>query len=139
MDGIDDGSGVLDADSLADTVLSVDPSGVDEPNIGLVLLDLLLKHFCIDIWMSDQEGLTETSREGRGDSVLTGNNSGHLGSVATDEVVHSLGAVKLGDWRKDTVCIRGQEDDVLWMTSDCRDLSVRNELKWVSASGVLSN
>ena len=36
MDGIDDGTGLRQTHSVADTVLATNPTGVDEPDLGMV-------------------------------------------------------------------------------------------------------
>lgn len=106
MNCVDDGSGVLDGDSLTsdksyrtDSIFSVDPASVEQPDISVVLLDFLLQQLCIESWVARQEGLTEASRKCCRGFVVPGNNSCHVGCVAADEVVHRLCGIEFRDWR----------------------------------------
>jgi hypothetical protein len=89
--------------------------------------------------VKSQERLSKAAGEcslGLGDTVL---GTSHLGSVTRDEVEHGLGAVKLGDWRKDTASIASEEDDVAGHAGrQARNLSVADVLDGVGTSCVLS-
>jgi hypothetical protein len=115
-----------------------DPSSVEEPCIGVVFLDLLCEHLGIAHGVKGKEGLCETRRKGGlrlGDALLS---TSHLGSVARDEMVHSLLGAELGDGWQDTTCIAGEEDNVLGvLVGDARNLGVLNVLDGVCAASVL--
>lgn len=139
MDGVQDGAGVLEWAALAasgDT--GTDPSGVEQPGVGLVSLDLLGEHLGVAHWVEGKEGLGEAGREGGlwlGDTLL---GSGHLGGVSGDEVEHGLSGVELGDWWENTTSVAGEENNVLWVSvRNTRNLSVVDVLNWVGTTGVL--
>lgn len=44
-----------------DSILAVDPAGVQQPDIGIVLLDLLLQQLGVEGWVARQKGLSEAS------------------------------------------------------------------------------
>lgn len=139
MDGVEDSTGVLEWAALAalgDT--GTNPSSVEEPGVGLMSLDLLGEHLCVAHWVKSQEWLSEAGREGGlwlGDTFL---GSGHLGSVARDEVEHGLGGVELGDWWENTASVASEENDVLWVSvRNTWNLGVVDVLNWVGATGVL--
>ena len=121
---------------LSSSVLSVNPTGVDHPDVTVVLLDLFGQHFSVETWVSDQERLSVASRENW--FRLNDSNFGtsHLTGVTGNEVVHGLLTVELGHWWEHSVSITSQEDDVLWVSSDRWDLGVWNEFDWVGHSGV---
>lgn len=112
-------------------VLAIDPSSVQQPNIRLVLVDLLLQQFGVQGGVSCKEDFSETSRESGRGGVIPGNDSCHVGGVTADKVIHSLGGVELGNWRKYSVSITSQKDDVLGVASDCRELRSWNVFQWV--------
>lgn len=60
-------------------------------------------------------------------------------SVAADEVVHGLGQVQLAHGWKNTKCITGEKDDVLWMGTNAWDLSIGDVLYWICSTSVLYN
>lgn len=139
MDGVQDGAGVLEWAALAasgDT--GTDPSGVEQPGVGLVSLDLLSEHLGVAHWVESKEGLGEAGREGglRLSDTLLG--SGHLGGVSGDEVEHGLGGVELGNWWENTASVAGEENDVLWVSvRNTRNLGIVDVLNWVGTTGVL--
>jgi len=78
-----------------------------------VLLNLFREHLGVAHGVESEERLREARREGSlglGDTLL---GTGHLGSVTGDEVVHGLLGAELGDGRKDTAGVAGEEDNVL--------------------------
>ena len=84
-----------------------------------------------------KESLSETGRECGcwfGNSVFS---SSDLGSVSTDEMIHSLIEGQFGHWWEDSIGVTSQENNVLWVTTYSRDLHILNMLKWIAASGVL--
>lgn len=140
VDGVEDGTSVLERAALAALgVAGTDPTGIEEPGVGLVLLNLLGQHLGVLHGVKSQERLGEAGGEGRlglGDTVLS---TGHLGGVSRDEVEHGLGAVELGDRRQNTTGIAGQQDDVARVAlGQAGDLGVGDVLDGVGASGVLS-
>jgi hypothetical protein len=61
VDGVEDGTGVLERATLAASGgTGTDPTGVEEPGVGLVLLDLLGEHGGVAHGVESQEGLGET-------------------------------------------------------------------------------
>ena len=115
------------------------PTGVEEPGVGAVLLDLLREHLGVAHWVESKEGLGKARREGSlglGNTLLR---TSHLGGVTGDEVVHGLLGVELGDRRKDTAGVASEEDDVLGVAIRLAgDLGVLNVLDGVGAASVLS-
>jgi len=113
VDGVEDGTSVLERATLAASGgTGTNPTGVEEPGVGLVLLDLLGEHGGVAHGVESQEGLSEARGEGGlrlGDTLL---GTGHLGSVTRDEVEHGLLGGELGDRRKDTTSVAGEENDV---------------------------
>jgi hypothetical protein len=139
VDGVEDGAGEAQAASLAASGGSgTDPAGVEEPGVGVVLLDLLGEHLGVAHGVQGEEGLGEAGGEGGlglGDTLL---GTGHLGSVSGDEVVHGLRGVQLGDRGKDTAGVAGEEDNVLGvLVGNAGNLGVLNVLDRVGAAGVL--
>ena len=139
MDGVEDGAGVLEGAALAALgVAGTDPAGVEEPGVGVVLLDLVGEHAGVAHGVEGEEGLAEAGGEGGlglGDTVL---GTGHLGGVAGDEVEHGLATVELGDGGKDTAGVAGEEDDVGGvLLGDAGNLGVGDELDGVGTPRVL--
>ena len=60
-------------------------------------------------------------------------------SVATDEVVHSLGQAQLAHRWKNAKRITGEKDHILWMGTDTWDLSVGDVLYRICCPSVLCN
>lgn len=118
---------------------STDPAGVEQPSVGIVLLDLLRKHLGVAHRVQSQEGLGEARGEGglRLRHSLLG--TSHLRGVTRDEVIHGLLLAKLGDRGQDTASIAGEQHNVLGvLVGDAGDLCVLNVLDGVCATGVLS-
>lgn len=139
VDGVENGTSVLERATLAaGGGAGSDPTGVEEPCVGLVLLDLLGQHLCVAHGVEGKEGLSEARGEGGlglGDTVF---GAGHLGGVTGDEVEHGLLGVELGDWWENTTSITGEEDDVSGVAGgDARNLGILNVLNGVSATSVL--
>jgi len=140
VDGVEDGTRVLERAALASLgEAGADPTGVEQPGVGVMLLDLVGEHLGIAHGVKGQEGLSEAGREGRLRLENTVLSAGHLGGVARDEVEHGLCAVELGDWGQDATGIAGEEDDVLGVAiADAGDLGVVDVLNGVGAASVLS-
>ena len=65
VDGVEDGTGVLQRATLAASGgASTDPAGVQQPSVGLVLLDLVSEHLGVAHGVQSQERLSEARREG---------------------------------------------------------------------------
>lgn len=113
VDGVQDGTRVLERATLATSgSAGTDPAGVEQPGVDLVILDLFREHLSVAHGVESKEGLGEAGGEGGlglRDSVF---GTGHLRGVTTDEVEHGLLGSELGDGRKDTTGIAGEEDDV---------------------------
>lgn len=140
VDGVEDGASVLEWATLAaGGSTSTDPASVEQPGIGIVLLDLLRQHPRVAHGVKSQEGLSEARGEGGLGLSHTLLGTGHLGGITRDEVVHGLLGSELGDGRQDTTGVAGEEDDVLGvLAADARNLGVLNVLDGVSATSVLS-
>ena len=139
MDGVQDGTGVLQRATLATGgSASANPTGVQQPGVGLVLGDLVGQHASVAHGVEGQERLSEAGGEGGlglGHTVLS---TGHLGGVTRDEVEHRLLGSELGDGREHTTGVAGEEDDVRGMlVGDAGHLGVLNVLDGVGATGVL--
>lgn len=139
VDGVQDGTGVLERATLAASGgTGADPAGVQEPGVDLVLLDLLGQHVGVAHGVKSQEGLSEARREGSlglSDTILS---TGHLGGVTGDEVEHGLLGGELGDGGQDTAGITGEQDDVGGVVvGDAGNLGVLDVLNGVGATGVL--
>jgi hypothetical protein len=139
VDGVQDGTGVLERATLAASgSAGANPAGVQEPGVDLVLLDLLGQHAGVAHGVKSQEGLSEARREGSlglGDTVLS---TSHLGGVTGDEVEHGLLGGELGDGGQDTAGIAGEQNDVAGVVvAEAGDLGVVNVLNGVGATGVL--
>lgn len=109
VDGVQDGTSVLERATLAaGGGTGTDPTGVEQPGVGLVLLNLLSQHGSVAHGVEGQEGLGEARGEGGlglSDTVL---GTGHLGGVTRDEVEHSLLGGELGDGGQNTAGIASQ-------------------------------
>jgi hypothetical protein len=141
VDRVDDGTGVLQGTSSSTRrEASLDPTGVDEVTVGVVLGHPLLEHRSVSRRVENQEGSTVTSREdGRrlGNTIL---GTGGLGGVTGDEVVVGLGGSKLGDGGQDSESVTAQHDDVVGLpVGDTGDLGVGDVLDGVGTSGVLGD
>lgn len=139
VDGVQDGTGVLERATLAASGgTGANPAGVQEPGVDLVLLDLLGQHVGVAHGVKSQEGLSEARREGSlglSDTILS---TGHLGGVTRDEVEHGLLGGELGDGGQDTAGITGEQDDVGGVVvGDAGNLGVLDVLNGVGATGVL--
>lgn len=139
VDGVEDGAGVLEGASLAALgEAGADPAGVEQPGVGLVLLNLVGQHAGVLHGVQGQEGLGEAAGKGGLGLVDAVLGAGHLGGVARDEVEHGLGAVELGDGRQDSAGVTGQEDDVGGhVVGQAGDLCVGDVLDGVGAARVL--
>ena len=135
MDSIKDSTSVLERATLATSgSTSTNPSGVEQPGVGLVCLDLFSKHASVAHGVKSKERLSEARGEGSlglGNTVLS---TSHLGGVTGDEVEHGLLSGKLGDRGKDTTSVASQEDDVLRVAiTDAGQLGVANVVNRVGA------
>lgn len=139
VDRVEDGARVLEwAPLAAGRRAGADPAGVEEPRVGLVVLDLVRKHAGVAHGVQRKEGLAEAGREGGlglSHAVLSAR---HLGRVARDEVEHGLAAVELRDGGEDAARVAGEEDDVGGVAvGDAGDLGVGDVLDGVGATSVL--
>lgn len=139
VDSIEDGASILQGASSATLgKTGTDPTSVEQPGVGLVLLNLVGKHPGVLHGMEGQEGLGEAAGESslRLSDTIFG--TCHLRGVAGDEMEHSLGTVELGNWRQDTASIASEENDVGGhVLGQARNLGVGNVLDRVCATGVL--
>ena len=136
MDRINDGARVLERNALALAEGTSTPSSVDQPGISFVLTHLFSQHGGVFGWMPNQKGLAKASREGSNGFLDTVLSSRNLGSVAGDEVVHDLAFRQLGHRRQHSKSITREQDNVLGVTTDARDLCIRDVLDRVGATSV---
>ena len=137
VDPVDNGPRVGQRESASDTVGTSRPTGVHQPDPGLVALDLLTHQFGIPAWVQRQKRRSEAGREGGtgfGDPHF---GPRHLGGVAADEMVHGLVRIQAADGRKYAEGVAGQEDDVSRMPDLARDHRVGNELDGIGRARVL--
>jgi len=136
MNRINNSSSLGQTHAVANSESTSNPTGVDQPDLGFVLLAHLSQLLSIDVRVHGQEGLSEAGREGGNGFNYTHFSTSNLGGVSTDEVIHCLFRLKLGNGRHYSVSIAGQEYNVLRMTSDSRELHVLNVLKRIADTGV---
>ncbi|KAL2286875.1 hypothetical protein FJTKL_06400 [Diaporthe vaccinii] len=138
VDGIKDGTSVLQRATLATLEgTSTNPAGVEQPGVGVVVLDLVRQHLGVAHGVQSQERLGKAGREGGlwfGDTILS---TSHLGSVTRDEVEHDLVPVQLGDWWQHTACVTGEQNDVAGVAwRQTWDLGVLDVLNGVGTASV---
>lgn len=137
-DGVDAGTGVLDAHALgAGSGAATAPAGVDKVDVGVVLGDLLLEELTVLGGGESHEGSTEAGTEGGGGLGDAALGTGDLGGVAGKEVVHGLVAGELGDRGENAEGISGQEDDILGVAAHLVLVVVLNVLDGVADTTVL--
>ena len=102
-----------------------------------MLVHLLGEQVGVDAGVHGHERLTEASREGRLGFLHADFGTRHLGGVAGDEVVGSLGRRQAGDGGKNPEGIAGQEDDVLRVAALGVSRSVVDEFNGVGTASVL--
>lgn len=86
---------------LSVSVATAGPSGIDEPDVGAVFVDLVEEEVGVDLGLEGEEGLTEAGGEGGSwflDSLF---GSCDFGSVSRVEVVDGLFGGQLGDGGQD--------------------------------------
>lgn len=81
---VNDGTRILERDALADSVRTSIPTSIDQPDIRLVLLELLCQHLGVFDRMPDEEGLSKASRKGSLRFLDTFFSTSNLGSVPTE-------------------------------------------------------
>lgn len=86
---------------LAVAVATAGPSGIDEPDVGAVFVDLIEEEVGVDLGLEGQEGLTEACGEGGSGFLDSLFGSCDLGSVSGVEVVDGLFGGQFGDGGKD--------------------------------------
>jgi|DEB0MinimDraft_12_1074336.scaffolds.fasta_scaffold35687_1 hypothetical protein len=63
VDVVDNLPCVLEGHSMANSVFATSPSGVYEPDVGIILLDLLGKHLGVEVRMFGEESFSKAGRE----------------------------------------------------------------------------
>lgn len=140
VDGVDDGTSVLERAARAGAELAADPAGVDEPAGGLGGAHALGEHGGVARGVEDDEGSAVAGGEGRDGLEDTVFGTGSLGGIASEEVVAGLLGGELGDGRENTVGVAGEHDDVLGLAVDeAGDAGVGDVLNGVGAAGVLGD
>ena len=127
-----------DVHTVADTVGTSGPASVDEEGVGTVLLHLLTEELGVDDGVQGKEGTTVAGGEGGLGLLDASLSTGDLSGVAGEVVVHGLTGSELGDGRKNTVSIAGEEDDVLRVASAGGRLVVGDVVERVGDTTVLS-
>ena len=59
MNGVDDPAGIVDADALSNAVPTSDPAGIEEPDMGMMLLDFLGEKRGVCVGMERKESFAE--------------------------------------------------------------------------------
>ena len=110
--GAHHGAGVGELHPLAHAVRAAAPSGVHQPDVGVVLMQQRAEHLGVLGGMPDEEDGAEACRE-RGlrfrDAALGARD---LRGVPGEEVIHRLLPGELGDRRQHAEGVGRQEDDV---------------------------
>src|SRR5947209_14958634 len=84
------GTGVVDVDTLANTIRATSPPRVNQVAAHIMLLDALTKQVCIFTWAQGQESGSETRAKG---GLWCGHSSlgtGQFTGIARQEVIHGL-------------------------------------------------
>lgn len=136
---VQNGSGHLQAHSLAVTVFTARPASVDEPDVGIMLLHFFGEHVGVESGVEGKEGLTEAGGESSDGFLDSHFGSGDLGGVSRNEVEFGLSGSQFSDRRQHTVSVTSQKHDVLGVTTHRGELGVGNVLQGVRSSGVFSN
>lgn len=139
VDRIDDGARVAERNTLANSILATNPTGINKPDIDLVMMDLVSQHLGILCRMPNKERLPKASREGGSGLTNSLLGTSNLGSISTNKVVHSLSSIELAHGRKHTKRVTSQHDNVLGMPSHARNPGVRDKLDWIGTPGVLGD
>lgn len=137
VDCIDNGTRVAKGNALPDTISATNPASVHEPDIHIVVMDLVSEHLGVLCGMPDEEGLPEAGREGGGGLAYALLSASNLGGVSADKVVHGLSSRQLANRREDTKGIAGQKDNVLRVPGNTRDTGVGDVLDGIGTTRVL--
>lgn len=88
MDRVQDRSGVTERTAFSAGGCSrADPTGVNEPGVGFVFLDLVGEHLGVAHWVQCEERLAEAGGKGGLWVGYTVFGAAHLTGIARDEVV----------------------------------------------------
>src|SRR5690606_24037757 len=135
--GVDHGAGVGDLDPRTGPVWAAGPAGVDQPDAGLMALNLLAQQVTVARRRQGHEGRAEAGRERRlrlGQAAL---GAGHLGGVAEQEVVGRLGGRQARDRRQYAEGVGCQEHDRARVPGAAGLGGVGDHPDWVSSARVL--
>ena len=124
INGVHDGSGILELDAGAYTVSTAGPTGVDEPDVDLVVLHLLGEELGVAGGVHDQKGGSKAGREGRGRFGDPHFSAGDFGGVTGDEMIHGLFFAEFGNRGEDAEGIAGEENNIGGVTGDAGDLGI---------------
>mmetsp|Transcript_2691 Transcript_2691/g.7620 ORF Transcript_2691/g.7620 Transcript_2691/m.7620 type:complete len:286 (-) Transcript_2691:1238-2095(-) len=137
VDGVNDGTGVLDGHPAPHAVAPTCPAGVHQPHIGAVGLELLCQHAGVLHGVPHKERPSKAGGKGGlgfRDAHLC---PGDLCGVATHKVIHCLLCRQLAHRGEDTKGIAGEHDNVLGVGAHAGDQSVVDVLDGVGGPGVL--
>jgi len=136
MDGVNDSASLRQAHAMADTGAATYPTSVYKPDLGLMLCTLFCKHLSVNVRVQGKESFAVACREGQLRLSNANFSSGDLGGVARDEMVHGLLWVQLGYGWQYTICVAGEEDNVLGVTTDGWNLYISDMLERVTNTSV---
>ena len=127
----------VSGDYLTDSRPAVDPPCINQVDVRLVLEYLGLEQVRVDDRVSRQEDFPEARRESGGRGFVAAEDPADGGGVSAEEVVDGLVVGQLGDGRQEAVGVAGEEDEVVGVASDCRELRGGHVLERVGDTGVL--
>src|SRR5579885_3612604 len=106
----------MNADALTDAKRTACPASIHEPNVDLVLENLLLQKIGVSEWMVNHKRSAETGAEGHlWLNTQTDFSSGDLAGVSGDEMVDRLIRSQFRDRRHHAGSIAGKENDIFRM------------------------
>ena len=132
-----EGAGVLQLEPFTDPVRAAGPTGIEQPHVGLVLLDPPGEPLGVDHRRPGQEGPAEAGAEVRlrlGHARL---GARELRGVTVDEVVHRLLAAQPAHRRQHPEGVGRQKDHVAGVGPHRGDAGPRDEPHRIGHPGVL--
>ena len=136
MNSVNDRTGNLDGKTLTDAVGAAAPTGVDQPNVRIVLGHIFSKQISILRRMPNEEGLAKASGESRLRLFDANLSTGNLSGVTANEVILSLFRRELTDRRKNAERVAGQEDNVLRMSAAASFLNILDVVNGIGSASI---
>jgi hypothetical protein len=115
--GVDASAGRVDAHTLADTVGSAGPSGIDQVGVRSVLVELVLQQVRIPGRMEGHKSRAKAGRKSGGRFLDATFGARHLGRVSRQELVHGLAGTQLDHGGQNAKGITREKDDIIGVTS----------------------